>query len=189
MDTKEGFKEQIKEQLAKWKTTIDGLKVKFERAEADARATLHDQLESLHDKRVKAEKILEDISAPSQDAWEQIKSGVEQGWTDLARTAKSTMGKVREAIAKPKRDEEIRQIAYHLWRDEGCPDGRHEEHWLKAESIWRARQDATQPDQKPRPEAKRTRKKSAIPAKAKSRAIKPKAIPSSERPARGDKAP
>src|SRR3972149_9452756 len=188
MDTKEGFKEQIKEQLAKWKTTIDGLKVKFERAETDAKATLHDQLESLHDKRVKAEKILEDLPATSQDAWEQIKSGVEQGWTDLARTAKSTMGKVREAIAKPKRDEEIRQIAYHLWRDEGCPDGRHEEHWLKAESIWRARQDATQPDQQSRPEAKRTRKKTATQAKAKRRAIKPKAIPSSERPARGDKA-
>jgi len=190
MDTKEGFKEKIKEQLAKWKTTIDGLKVKFERAEADARATLHDQLESLHDKRVKAEKILEDISATSQDAWEQIKSGVEQGWTDLTRTAKSTMDKVREAIAKPKRDEEIRQIAYHLWRDKGCPDGQHLDHWFKAESIWHARQEeATQPDQQVRAKTKRPRKKPATSAKAKSRAIKPKAIPSSEHPARGAKEP
>lgn len=189
MDTKEVFKEKIEKQLSNWKTTIDGLKVKIDQAEVDAKAKLHDQLEALHDKRVKAEKILEDISATGQDAWEQVKSGVEQGWTELARTAKRTMGKVREAIAKPKRDEEIRQIAYHLWRDEGCPDGRHEEHWLKAESIWRARQEATQPDQKPRPEAKRTRKKTATPTKTKSRALKPKDIPSREPPARGAKEP
>lgn len=63
------------------------------------------------------------------------------------------MAKVREAIAKPKHDEEIRQIAYKLWLDESCPDGRHVEHWLKAESIWRARQDATQPDRQRRPKA------------------------------------
>jgi len=189
MVTKEVFREKIEKQLSNWKNTIDGLKVTIDQAEVDAKAKLHDQLEVLHDKRVKAEKILEDISATGQDAWEQVKSGVEQGWTDLARTAKGTMAKVREAIAKPKRDEEIRQIAYYLWRDEGCPDGRHLDHWFKAESIWHARQEATQPDQQPRPEAKRTRKKTATPAKAKSRAIKPKGIPSREHPSRGAKEP
>lgn len=34
------------------------------------------------------------------------------------------------------RDDEIRQIAYRLWQEEGCPDGREAEHWLKAEAIW-----------------------------------------------------
>lgn len=37
-------------------------------------------------------------------------------------------------------DEEIRQIAYQLWLDEGCPEGRHHDHWLKAEEILHARQ-------------------------------------------------
>lgn len=39
-------------------------------------------------KRVKAKKILVDISATSQDTWGQVKAGIEQGWTDLTRTAK-----------------------------------------------------------------------------------------------------
>jgi hypothetical protein len=34
-------------------------------------------------------------------------------------------------------DKEIRRIAYQLWQDEGCPDGRNVEHWLKAEAIFR----------------------------------------------------
>lgn len=33
------------------------------------------------------------------------------------------------------RDEEIRQVAYKLWQEEGCPDGYDLQHWLKAETI------------------------------------------------------
>ena len=33
------------------------------------------------------------------------------------------------------RDEEIRQAAYKLWQEEGCPDGYDVQHWLKAETI------------------------------------------------------
>ena len=99
------------------------------------------------------------------------------------------MAKVREAIAKPKHDEEIRQIAYHLWQEEGCPDGRHLDHWSKAESIWQARQEATQPDQQARAKTNRPRQKPATSAKTKSRAVKPKAVPSKEHPAQGTKEP
>jgi hypothetical protein len=34
------------------------------------------------------------------------------------------------------RDEEIRQVAYKLWQEEGYPHGYEVQHWLKAESIW-----------------------------------------------------
>jgi hypothetical protein len=173
MESEEAYKAKIQNQLAKWKSTIDGLKVKFEQAEADAKAILQNQIESLHDKRVKAEKLLEDVSATSQDAWEQIKSGMEQGWNDITRTAKKTVAKVREAIEHPHREEEIRRIAYHLWLDEGCPHSRHLDHWFKAESIWHARQaEATQPGQQPPANTKRPRKKTATPAIAKRRATK-----------------
>jgi len=38
-------------------------------------------------------------------------------------------------------DEEVRLIAYRIWEEEGRPDGRDLEHWLKAEAIWQERQD------------------------------------------------
>jgi Protein of unknown function (DUF2934) len=34
------------------------------------------------------------------------------------------------------RDEQIREIAYRIWQEEGCPAGSEVEHWLKAQSIW-----------------------------------------------------
>lgn len=34
------------------------------------------------------------------------------------------------------REDEIKTIAYYLWQEEGCVDGRDCEHWLRAEIIW-----------------------------------------------------
>lgn len=68
-------------------------------------------------------------------------------------------------------NEAIRQIAYHLWLDEGCPEGRHHEHWFKAEEIWHARQEITLPN---KVQLTRASKKPAMP-QAKKPAAKVKA--------------
>ncbi len=34
------------------------------------------------------------------------------------------------------REDEIRLIAYNIWQEEGCVDGRDCEQWLRAEIIW-----------------------------------------------------
>jgi hypothetical protein len=39
-----------------------------------------------------------------------------------------------EAIM-PDRDTRIREIAYFLWLEEGCPEGQEERHWLAAEAL------------------------------------------------------
>ena len=49
------------------------------------------------------------------------------------------------------REDEIRIIAYRIWEEEDCCDGRDCEHWLKAEVIW---------DKKQKNEAVRTDAKS-----------------------------
>jgi hypothetical protein len=33
-------------------------------------------------------------------------------------------------------EDDIHLIAYGLWEQEGCPDGRDCEHWYKAKLIW-----------------------------------------------------
>lgn len=37
-------------------------------------------------------------------------------------------------------EQEVQQIAYHIWEREGHPQGRDLEHWLKAEAIWQEKQ-------------------------------------------------
>jgi hypothetical protein len=38
--------------------------------------------------------------------------------------------------------EEIARVAYALWEERGCPDGAHEEDWLRAELAVRRRHSA-----------------------------------------------
>ena len=39
----------------------------------------------------------------------------------------------------PHRNDRIREIAYFLWLEEGCPEGEAERHWLAAETIVEAK--------------------------------------------------
>jgi hypothetical protein len=38
------------------------------------------------------------------------------------------------------KEDEIRLIAYSIWEQEDCPNGKDCEHWLRAEAIWEDQQ-------------------------------------------------
>ena len=46
------------------------------------------------------------------------------------------------------RDEEIRQLAYRLWQEAGCPNGSDLQHWLRAQELW---QEEHRPKSRPKP--------------------------------------
>ena len=53
-----------------------------------------------------------------------------------ASQAASSLPDQLEAQPKaPDRNDRIREIAYFLWLDEGCPDGEAERHWAAAEGV------------------------------------------------------
>lgn len=64
------------------------------------------------------------------------------------------------------REDEIRLIAYAIWEEESCPDGRDCEHWLTAETLWEKRENARKADggsadSAPKRAARRTAKSTA----------------------------
>jgi len=71
------------------------------------------------------------------------------------------------------RGEEIRLMAYQIWEDEGRPEGRDLDHWLRAEAIWQGRQrqellaDPFAPLARPAKVRKRSGRPKARPARAK----------------------
>jgi hypothetical protein len=48
------------------------------------------------------------------------------------------------------RKDEIKLIAYSIWEQEGCPNGKDCEHWFRGEVIW-------EEQQKPKPVATSTK--------------------------------
>jgi hypothetical protein len=57
------------------------------------------------------------------------------------------------------REQEIRQLAYKLWQDAGCPHGQDVTYWLTAESLWlnEQRRQVSQPAKAPRGRKKSTK--------------------------------
>jgi Protein of unknown function (DUF2934) len=51
------------------------------------------------------------------------------------------------------REEKIRRRAYAIWFDEGCVDGRDQEHWLEAEKEIAKEESAANPDSSPQKHA------------------------------------
>ena len=59
------------------------------------------------------------------------------------------------------RDEEIRQLAYRLWQESGCPNGSDLQHWLKAQELWQEKhrpKTRTKPAKAKKPKQTRTLK-------------------------------
>jgi hypothetical protein len=65
------------------------------------------------------------------------------------------------------REDEIRLIAYSIWEEESCPNGRDCEHWFRAELIWEQKQ-------KQKAVAKRTETRLKQAAKQGSKVMTPK---------------
>jgi len=53
-------------------------------------------------------------------------------------------------------ESEIRMIAHQIWVEEGYPDGRHLEHWVRAESIFIERQGQLPLPASPEPKARKS---------------------------------
>ena len=159
MATREAYQKRIESHLKNWKAKLDQLKARVDQTEAEVKTKYHEQIEMLQGKREEVEKKLEELKDAGEGAWDNVKSGVEFAWNELRRTATNTVSKFRFGNSGANREEEIRLIAYHLWQDEGCPHGRHLEHWVKAEAMWQARQHPEKPMEQTAPKRKRTTKR------------------------------
>ncbi|MEO9167199.1 MAG: DUF2934 domain-containing protein [Aestuariivirga sp.] len=43
------------------------------------------------------------------------------------------MENIQETVTpEPTRDERVGLLAYQIWEEEGCPEGRSDDHWLRA---------------------------------------------------------
>ena len=60
------------------------------------------------------------------------------------------------------KEDEIRLIAYSIWEEEGCVNGKDCEHWFRAEAIWEEKQKpksvATSTKTQPKQVAQKTNK-------------------------------
>jgi hypothetical protein len=95
MSLKEIYQQKIEAQLDAWTADIDKMKAKAEMAEADARLEYHKSIESLRQKQQAAQAKLQEFRDAGDDAWEDLKAGVELAWDSLEEAVKSAKARFR----------------------------------------------------------------------------------------------
>jgi hypothetical protein len=83
MTEKTAYRQKLEAQLDEWGVEIDKLQAKASEASADAQSELEKQVHDLRDQEADAREKLDELSEAGEDAWQDVRGGVEQAWNSL----------------------------------------------------------------------------------------------------------
>ena len=84
----QAFREQTETKLAEYRKEIDQLQASAEKLAGDAKAKAEKELTALSQKHAQVSEKLKELGSSSENAWEQIKSGIDAAMVDLVSAYK-----------------------------------------------------------------------------------------------------
>ena len=88
MATRAAYASKLEAELKIWDAKIAVWSAKADKATAMARIHYENELDSLRSKRAVARNTLENLGKRSDDAWEDMKEGVERVWSEMGKAMK-----------------------------------------------------------------------------------------------------
>jgi hypothetical protein len=85
MASREAYQKKLEAQLNEWDAKLKQLGAKAQKATADARITYENDIESLKGKRAAARKALAELGERGDNAWEDMKDGMEKAWDEMSK--------------------------------------------------------------------------------------------------------
>jgi len=92
-EKKRSYERRIEAELHEWATKIDVLKAKAEASKTEAKNIYIEQIEDLKSKQELAIQKLHQLRESGVDAWEDIKSGLDEAVTDLGKAIKDALSR------------------------------------------------------------------------------------------------
>lgn len=89
MKTKDIYVKKVQAQLDEWDADIKKLRARADKASADAALGYKARMETLKRERDKAGDKLDELKSASDDAWEDLKTGLDYATQSLSRALKS----------------------------------------------------------------------------------------------------
>jgi chromosome segregation ATPase len=86
---RDAYIEKLKGNIDKWNAEIDEFQAKADKAKDDAQAEFHKQIAEIKAKRQELEGKMADLKNASEEAWEDIKGGVDVSRQILGQAIKS----------------------------------------------------------------------------------------------------
>ncbi len=95
MSMKEAYEKKIEAQLKEWNADIDKLQARADSAEADAQLEYYQQIDDLRAKQEEAQTKLDELKEASDDAWEDLKAGVNSARDSLGDGLRSAISRYK----------------------------------------------------------------------------------------------
>jgi uncharacterized coiled-coil DUF342 family protein len=93
MNIREAYEQKQQAQLNEWAARIKKLKAKADMAEADAQFEYYRQIEELRSMQDAAANRLAEIKNAGDDAWEDLKAGMDSAGGSLGSALKTAMSR------------------------------------------------------------------------------------------------
>lgn len=89
------FVEKLKSSIDDWNAQIAEVQAQAEKAQSEARAKYHQQLEDLKKQRNEAQARLKEAQDASDKAWQDMQKGYMEAWDAIATSFKDAIGRFR----------------------------------------------------------------------------------------------
>jgi len=96
MSTKEAYKQKIEAELELAQAKLAEFKAQAKSSAADTRIKYSKHVDELDQKVVATRAKLKELGEASDDAWEQLKVGVESAWGALSAAIRNAAAKFKE---------------------------------------------------------------------------------------------
>jgi hypothetical protein len=96
MSTKEAYKQKIEAELELAQAKFAEIKAKAKLSTADARIKHANQVSEIEQKVDATKAKLKELGQASEDAWEQLKDGVESAWGALSAAIRNAAAKFKD---------------------------------------------------------------------------------------------
>ena len=90
MISREDYAKRLRDQLERWNSEIDALKVDAQRAKRDAELELEKRITQLRQNCEAAEERIRQIQESDNTGWEELRGGAEQMWNGIKQLFKDT---------------------------------------------------------------------------------------------------
>ncbi len=95
MSNRDAYIKKMKAKLDEWNADIAKIEAKAESAEADMKIKYHQKIDELKQQRQEATAKLVELQGSSDEAWGDIKAGLESAWDSLGNAVKSALSRFK----------------------------------------------------------------------------------------------
>ena len=95
MSDRDAYIQKMKAKLDEWTADIAKLEAKADGAEADMKIKYNEKIDALKEQREEAAAKLMEVRNASEEAWEDIKVGLENAWDSMGNAVKSALSKFK----------------------------------------------------------------------------------------------